>query len=76
MLAAFVDDAHWADAPPLRFAIRGFASAWRVEDGAFRLEVELPPNVAGPVVLPGGEPVEVGPGRHAFGPVRLGVATG
>jgi alpha-L-rhamnosidase len=52
------------------------SSAWRVEDGAFRLEVELPPNVSGTVVLPGGEAVEVGPGRHAFGPVRLGVATG
>jgi alpha-L-rhamnosidase len=57
--------------------VRGvIASAWRVEDGAFRLEVELPANVSGTVVLPGGEAVEVGPGRHAFGPVRLGVATG
>jgi alpha-L-rhamnosidase len=58
-------------------SVRGvISSAWRVEDGAFRLEVELPPNVSGTVVLPGGQPVEVGPGRHAFGPVRLGVATG
>jgi alpha-L-rhamnosidase len=54
-------------------SVRGvISSAWRVQDGAFRLEVELPANVTGTVVLPGGEAVEVGPGRHAFGPVPTG----
>ena len=48
-------------------SVRGtISSAWRREDGELHLEVEIPPNVAATVVVPGGETVEVGSGRHAF----------
>jgi alpha-L-rhamnosidase len=48
-------------------SVRGeITSAWRREDDALHLEVELPPNVTGTVVVPGGERVEVGSGRHVF----------
>jgi alpha-L-rhamnosidase len=48
-------------------SVRGpITSEWRQDDERFRLEVELPPNVAGSVVLPGGGTAEIGPGRHAF----------
>ena len=30
------------------------------------LEVEIPANVTATVIVPGGEPVEVGAGRHRF----------
>jgi alpha-L-rhamnosidase len=44
------------------------ASAWKIEDGQFVLEVEIPANAAAVVHLPGqeGEPVEVGSGRHRW----------
>jgi alpha-L-rhamnosidase len=48
-------------------SVRGpITSAWRQDGERFRLEVELPPNVTGSVVLPGGGATEIGPGRHAF----------
>ena len=48
-------------------SVRGtISSAWRREAGELHLEVEIPPNVAATVVVPGGETVEVGSGRHAF----------
>ncbi len=34
--------------------------------GELHLEVEIPPNVTATVIVPGGETVEVGSGRHAF----------
>jgi alpha-L-rhamnosidase len=48
-------------------SVRGpIISAWRRAGDELHLEVEIPPNVTGTVVVPGGETVEVGPGRHAF----------
>ena len=48
-------------------SVRGeITSAWRREGDALHLEVELPPNVTGTVVVPGGERVDVGSGRHVF----------
>ncbi|HWT24434.1 MAG TPA: glycoside hydrolase family 78 protein [Solirubrobacteraceae bacterium] len=48
-------------------SVRGpITSDWRRTEDGFRLEVEIPPNVTATVVVPGGETVEVGPGRHAF----------
>ena len=48
-------------------SVRGpITSDWRREEDAFRLEVEIPPNVTATVVVPGGETAEVGPGRHVF----------
>ena len=48
-------------------SVRGpISSAWRREGDELQLEVEIPANVTATVVVPGGEPVEVGPGRHAF----------
>ena len=48
-------------------SVRGtIASAWRREGDELALEVEIPPNVTATVVVPGGETVEVGSGRHAF----------
>ncbi len=41
-------------------------SAWQRKGDELQLEVELPPNVTGTVVVPGGETVEVGSGRHVF----------
>jgi alpha-L-rhamnosidase len=55
-------------------SVRGLIrSAWRVAGGLFSLEVEIPANVTATVLVPGGEPVEVGPGTHAFGPLGLPV---
>ena len=48
-------------------SVRGtISSAWRREGDELTLEVEIPPNVTATVVVPGGETVEVGSGRHAF----------
>ena len=48
-------------------SVRGpITSAWRRDGDELHLEVELPPNVTGTVVVPGGETVEVGSGRHSF----------
>ena len=48
-------------------SVRGtISSAWRRKGDEIQLEVEIPPNVAATVVVPGGETVEVGSGRHAF----------
>jgi alpha-L-rhamnosidase len=38
--------------------------AWRVGDGSMELDVVVPGGSAATVVMPGGEPQEVGPGRH------------
>jgi len=48
-------------------SVRGtISSAWRREGDELQLEVEIPPNVAATVVVPGGDTVEVGSGRHVF----------
>jgi len=48
-------------------SVRGpISSAWRRDGDELHLEVEIPPNVTGTVVVPGGETVDVGPGRHVF----------
>jgi len=48
-------------------SVRGpISSAWRREGDELHLEVEIPPNVTGTVVVPGGETVDVGSGRHVF----------
>ena len=48
-------------------SVRGpITSAWRREGDELHLEVEIPPNVTGTVVVPGGETVDVGSGRHSF----------
>jgi alpha-L-rhamnosidase len=41
-------------------------SAWRLENGAFHLDVTIPPNTTATVRLPDGESHEVGAGRHVF----------
>jgi alpha-L-rhamnosidase len=38
--------------------------AWRVTDGSMELDVLVPGGSTATVVMPGGEPQEVGPGRH------------
>jgi alpha-L-rhamnosidase len=48
-------------------SVRGpISSSWRREGDELHLEVEIPPNVTGTVVVPGGETVDVGSGRHVF----------
>jgi alpha-L-rhamnosidase len=48
-------------------SVRGpITSAWRREGDELQLEVEIPPNVTGTVVVPGGETVDVESGRHVF----------
>jgi alpha-L-rhamnosidase len=41
-------------------------SAWTLVDGVLRLDVLVPPGTSAEVVLPGGRPQRVGPGRHGF----------
>ena len=56
----------WARADlPLRARPDHQRVAARTRD-ASTLEVEIPPNVTATVIVPGGEPVEVGSGRHSF----------
>ncbi|WP_329007468.1 glycoside hydrolase family 78 protein [Micromonospora rifamycinica] len=40
--------------------------SWRRADGLLTVDVTVPVGVTAVVVLPGGDPVEVGPGRHRF----------
>jgi alpha-L-rhamnosidase len=48
-------------------SVRGqIKSAWRRKGGMLQLEVEIPANVTATVVVPGGDTVEVGAGRHTF----------
>jgi alpha-L-rhamnosidase len=48
-------------------SVRGpITSEWRQDGDTFHLTVEIPPNVTGTVIVPGGEGVEVGSGRHTF----------
>jgi len=48
-------------------SVRGpITSEWRQDGDGLRLEVEIPANVTATVVVPGGETVEVGSGRHVF----------
>ena len=48
-------------------SVRGpISSAWRRQGETLTLEVEIPANVTATVIVPGGEPVEVGAGRHSF----------
>jgi alpha-L-rhamnosidase len=55
----------WARA--VHRSVRGpISSAWRRDGDTLELEVEIPANVTATVIVPGGEPVEVGSGRHAF----------
>jgi alpha-L-rhamnosidase len=52
-------------------SVRGaITSAWRQDDQTFSLDVEIPPNVAATVVLPGGETHEIGSGRRSFTAAR------
>jgi alpha-L-rhamnosidase len=56
-------------------SVRGpITSAWTQDGDEFRLEVEIPPNVTATVVVPGGDTVEVGSGRHVFSSSRAGTA--
>ena len=41
-------------------------SDWRIEDGAFKLRVTVPPSTTATVFLPGKEGVEVAAGEHSF----------
>lgn len=41
-------------------------SAWRIDDGAFRLDVDVPPGTRAEVRLPDGRRIPTGPGRHHF----------
>ncbi|HEX6487358.1 MAG TPA: family 78 glycoside hydrolase catalytic domain [Candidatus Dormibacteraeota bacterium] len=49
-------------------SVRGpFACSWRIEDGKFAMEVEVPPNAGALVYVPGAErAVEVGSGLWTF----------
>ncbi|MHC6591529.1 family 78 glycoside hydrolase catalytic domain [Arthrobacter sp. C152] len=42
------------------------AVEWRTEDGKLSVVAEIPTGTTASVVLPGHEPVDVGPGRHTF----------
>ena len=65
LIAPEPGDLEWARA--VYRSIRGpIASAWQQVGDSFSLEVEIPPNVTATVIVPGGTPVEVGPGRHTF----------
>lgn len=50
------------DSPHGRIAV-----AWSLADGAFALDLTVPPGTRATVVLPSGETHEVGPGSHSFG---------
>jgi alpha-L-rhamnosidase len=53
-------------------SVRGpILSSWRQDGDTFHLDVELPPNVTGTVVLPDGDEIEVGPGQHTFTAERV-----
>ena len=41
-------------------------SAWRIEDGTFTLEVEVPPGAEADVVLPDGTRHRAGPGSSTY----------
>ena len=57
--------AEWARA--VYRSVRGpISSAWRRDGDTLELEVEIPANVTATVIVPGGEPVEVGAGLHRF----------
>ncbi len=48
-------------------SVRGpIRSGWRLQDGTFQLDVDIPANVTATVVLPGGERHEIGSGRRSF----------
>ncbi|MDR1516836.1 MAG: hypothetical protein LBS52_01835, partial [Dysgonamonadaceae bacterium] len=48
-------------------SIRGkIASSWKIENGKFTLEVEIPFNSTATVILPDGERHEVGSGKYVF----------
>ena len=48
-------------------SVRGpIRSAWRLQDGTFQLDVDIPANVTATVVLPGGESHEIGSGTYEF----------
>jgi alpha-L-rhamnosidase len=52
-------------------SVRGpITSAWRQDAEEITLEVEIPANVTATVVVPGGERIEVGSGRHVFTAAR------
>jgi alpha-L-rhamnosidase len=52
-------------------SVRGpITSAWRQDGDTFRLDVEIPANVTATVVLPDGEPCDVGSGRSSFSAAR------
>ena len=41
-------------------------SAWRYEDGSFRFEISVPCSAEAAVILPGREPLTLGPGDYQF----------
>ncbi|MDD3799208.1 MAG: family 78 glycoside hydrolase catalytic domain [Novosphingobium sp.] len=49
-----------------RSASGPIATEWQAADGRFQLDVELPPNAAAEVVLPGGKTAKAGPGLHRY----------
>lgn len=55
----------WAEAS-LDTPLGRLASSWRIADGSFWLDVEVPPGSIATVELPDGERHEVGQGMHAF----------
>jgi alpha-L-rhamnosidase len=50
--------------------------SWRITDGTLHVEVSVPANTSGMVVLPNGEQYDVVPGRHTFDAALVDVAVG
>uniref|UniRef100_A0A060T4L7 alpha-L-rhamnosidase n=1 Tax=Blastobotrys adeninivorans TaxID=409370 RepID=A0A060T4L7_BLAAD len=42
------------------------SSSWKINGSELQLDVALPPNVSGVVVLPGGKSVDIGSGQYSF----------
>jgi alpha-L-rhamnosidase len=42
------------------------AVAWRIDGGAVRVDVEVPPNTRATITMPGAEPRRVGSGTHTL----------
>lgn len=43
-----------------------FSSEWKIDNGQFKLQVQVPPNATAKVVLPSGEEQVVGSGTRSF----------
>ena len=42
------------------------ACGWRIDAGTLHMDVSVPPNTSGTVVLPDGEQIDVPPGQYTF----------